>query len=174
MPAMSRRRITHCLCCLALAALTLPNTGCLAAAIVGGVAGAGAAGYAYYQGAVPRDYPATLDQTYPATLQALQDLGMPVVKAERDNDGAVIESKTGADETVKIWLEPRAAQVPADGQWTHVVVRVAIFGDGAFSERLLNQIDARLPRPAVPAGGGGASVPVVTAPPANQTGPPPQ
>ena len=64
--------------------------------------------------------------------------------------------------------------MPADGQWTHVVVRVAIFGDGAFSERLLNQIDTRLPRPAVPAGGGGASVPVVTAPPANQTGPPPQ
>ena len=73
MPAIPRRRLVHCLCCLALAALTLPNTGCLAAAIVGGVAGAGAAGYAYYQGAVPRDYPATMDQTYPATLQALQE-----------------------------------------------------------------------------------------------------
>src|SRR5437588_696446 len=151
MPAIPRRRLVHCLCCLVLAALTLPNTGCLAAAIVGGVAGAGAAGYAYYQGAVPRDYPATMDQTYPATLQALQDLGIPVVKAERDNDGAVIERTTGNDESVKITLAPRSAQVPSDGQWTHVSVRVAIFGDGAFSERLLNQIDARLPRPAAPA-----------------------
>src|SRR5436190_9546211 len=174
MPATLRRRLVHCLCCLALAALTLPNTGCIAAAIVGGVAGAGAAGYAYYQGAVPRDYPATLDQTYPATLQALQDLGMPVVTAERDNDGATIETKSGNDESVKIWLASRSAQVPADGQWTHVTVRVAIFGDGALSERLLNQIDTRLPRPQAPAVSGGAPVPVINGPPANQTGPPPQ
>jgi hypothetical protein len=133
--------------CLTLLALTVPNSGCLAAAITGAAVGAGAAGFAYHQGAVPRDFPATMDQTWSATQLALADLGMPIVSAERDNDGATIESKTGDGQTIKISLEPRAARVPADGQWTHITVRVAWFGDGPLSERVLNQIDARLGLP---------------------------
>lgn len=160
------------------AALLLPNTGCLVAAATAGLAGAGAAGYAYYKGAVPRDFPATMDQTWTATQQSLGDLGLPVLSAVRDADGGVIESKTGAGESVRINLEPRSSKIPADGQWTHVSVRVALVGDSAFSERLLNQIESKLPRPANPPAQGtapppGYIAPIPAAPPTLQTGPPP-
>src|SRR5580704_9748315 len=117
MPPIPRQRIIRCLSCLALAALTLPHTGCIAAAVTGAVVGAGAAGYAYYQGAVPRDYPAGMDLTWAAAQQAVVDLGMPLEKATRDNDGGTIETKTGDGDKVQIHVEPRAARVPADGQW---------------------------------------------------------
>src|SRR5262249_12034346 len=99
---------------LLLMALALPSSGCLAAAITAGAVGAGAAGYAYYQGAVPRDYSAGMDQTWNATQSALADLGMPVVAAQRDDGGATIESRTGDGSKISISLEPRAARVPSD------------------------------------------------------------
>jgi hypothetical protein len=144
-----------------LIGLTAPTSGCIAAAVTAGVVGAGAAGYYYYQGAVPRDFPAGMDQTWTATQQALADLGMPVVSAVRDIDNATIESVTGDGDKLKITLEPRAARVPADGQWTHVTIRVAMLGDGPVSERIMNQIDVRL-APTTPAG---PQVQVTTEPP---------
>jgi hypothetical protein len=162
MPPIPRKRILRYVSCLALAMLVLPQTGCIAAAVTGAVVGAGAAGYAYYQGAVPRDYPAGMDLTWAAAQQAVVDLGMPLEKATRDNDGGTIETKTGDGDKVQIHVEPRAARVPADGQWSNVAVRVGIFGDSKLSERLLDQIDTHLPHAPVPA----------TAP-AGETGPPP-
>ena len=162
MSLIPRNRMIRCLNCLVLAMLVLPQTGCIAAAVTGAVVGAGAAGYAYYQGAVPRDYPANMDLTWTAAQQAVVDLGMPLEKAVRDSDGGTIETKTGDGDKVQIHLEPRAARVPADGQWTNVSVRVAIFGDGQLSERILNQIDTHLPHPPAP---------VTTT--AGETGPPP-
>jgi hypothetical protein len=141
-----------------LAALTLPSSGCLAAAITAGAVGAGAAGYAYYQGAVPRDYNAGMDQTWNATQAALADLSMPVISAERGDTGATIESRTGDGSKIAISLEPRAARVPADGTWTHVSIRVAMLGDKPTSERIMNQIDARLAPPLPP----GQQVPVIS------------
>ena len=161
MSPIPRKRTIRCLSCLALAMVVLPQTGCIAAAVTGAVVGAGAAGYAYYQGAVLRDYPASMDLTWTAAQQAVVDLGMPLEKAVRDNDGGTIETKTGDGDKVQVHLEPRAARVPADGQWTNVSVRVALFGDGKLSERLLNQIDTHLPH-----------VPVAAAA-VDQTGPPP-
>ena len=104
-----------------------------------------------------------MDSVWTAAQQALTDLSMPVVSAVRDNDSATIETRTGDGDKVKISLEPRPSRVPADGEWTHVTVRVALLGDGPVTERILNQIDAHLPH-AQPAG---QQAPVA------QTGPPP-
>jgi len=172
MPPITVQRRTRWLFCLLLAILALPSSGCVAAAVTAGVVGAGAAGYAYYQGAVPRDYPAGMDQAWTATLQALGDLGMAVVSAQRDDAGATIETRTGDGAKVAITLEPRAARVPADGQWTHVTVRVALLGDAPVTERIMNQIDVRLGPPAPP----GQQVPVTLGQPGlptNQTAAPP-
>src|SRR6185369_16413749 len=95
MPRPSTARISRLLFCLFLAGLTLPSSGCLAAAVTAGVVGAGAAGYAYYQGASPRDCPVTLDQAWSATQLALGDLGMPIVSGQRDHGDASIEARTG-------------------------------------------------------------------------------
>src|SRR5262245_28786317 len=100
MPTLSVRRLARCLFCIAVVALCLPSSGCVVAAIGAGVACAGAGGYAYYKGAVPRDYPANMDQAWAATQQALADLGMPVVSGVRDNETATITSKTGDGESV--------------------------------------------------------------------------
>jgi hypothetical protein len=102
-----------------------------------------------------------MDQAWNASQSALAELGMPVVSAVRDNDSATIESRTGDGAKVKISLEPRASRVPADGQWTHISVRVAMFGDHPVSERIMNQIDVHLSPPVVP----GTQVPVVSSQP---------
>jgi hypothetical protein len=162
MSLIPRNRLIRCFHCLVLALVVLPQTGCIAAAVTGAVVGAGAAGYAYYQGAVPRDYPANMDLTWAAAQQAVVDLGMPLDKVVRDSDSGTIETKTGDGDKVQIYVEPRAARVPADGQWTNVSVRVAIFGDGKLSERILNQIDTHLPHAPAPA-----------TPTTSETGPPP-
>jgi hypothetical protein len=146
-----QKSVRRCLACLAVAALALPNTGCIAAAVTGAVVGAGAAGYAYYQGAVPRDYPANIDLTWAAAQQAVTDLGMPLDLVVRDNDGGTIETRTGDGDKVQMRVEPRTSRVQADGQWTNVSVRVAWFGDSKVSDRLLNQIDLHLPHAPEPA-----------------------
>jgi hypothetical protein len=150
--------------CLVALALLLPNTGCLAAAITAGAVGAGAGGYMYMQGNVVHDYNANFDQTWQATQLALKDLQLPIVQAERDNDAGTIISQTGDGDKIKITLEPRAARIPAEGQWTHVGVRVAWFGDTPLSERIIGQIDAHL-TPAAPPGGPLVPIPAQTAPP---------
>jgi hypothetical protein len=151
MPSTPSVRHTRWFFSLLVAALTFVSSGCLAAAVTVGVVGAGAAGYVYYQGAVPRNYPVGMDSAWTATQQALTDLGMPILSAVRDSDSATIETRTEDGDKVKITLEPRASRVPADGEWTHVSVRVALLGDDPVTERILNQIDTHLPAHAQPA-----------------------
>jgi hypothetical protein len=170
MPQITFPQQTRSLFLLFVIAVTLPSSGCIAAAVTAGVVGAGAAGYVYYQGAVPRDFPANMDQAWAGTQMALADLGMPVVSAVRDDDSATIESRTGDGDKVKITLEPRAARVPADGQWTHVTVRVALLGDTPVTERIMNQIDSRL---APPTAAGQQVLQAQPAAPLNQTVAPP-
>jgi Protein of unknown function (DUF3568) len=174
MPPFSAHRLARWFFCLCVVALSLPSSGCIVAAVTAGVAGAGAAGYAYWQGAVSHDCPAGMDQAWATTQGALADLSMPIVTAQRDNDSATIESRTGDGTKVEITLTPRAARIPADGQWTQVSIRVGMLGDGQVCERIFKQIDSRL-APQVPPSG--ALVPVVTVPghagSSPQTGPPP-
>jgi hypothetical protein len=147
MPPTTKRTNVRWLSFMLFGALAVPSSGCIAAAVTAGVIGAGAAGYVWYEGAVPRDFPADMDRAWSATQLALADLAMPVVTAVRDNDIANIETQTGDGDKVQITLEPRAARVPADGQWTHVTIRVALLGDKPVSERIMNQIDTRLSPP---------------------------
>jgi hypothetical protein len=151
MSTISARRLSLWACSFLVLAASLSSSGCLAAAVTAGVVGAGAAGYTYYQAAVPRDYPATMDSTWVVTQQALTELGMTIETAQRDNDTASIQSRTGDGTKVEITLEPRTARIPADGQWTHVTVRVGLIGDAKVADRIFNQMDTRLaPQPPPP------------------------
>jgi hypothetical protein len=152
---------------IGLAFLVLPSAGCIVAAVgTAALAGAGAAGYAYVQAATPGDFPADMDKTWTAAQMALADLKMTIDTAQRDNDTATIETRTGTGEKVTITLDPRVKAVPADGEWTHVTVRVATFGNEEVSDRVLKQMAVRLGLPQHPAVAGQsqprvAPVPVV-------------
>jgi hypothetical protein len=151
---------------LTLAAITVTQTGCLAAAA--GVAAGGAAGYAYWQGRVGRDYVANRDDVWNALHTSLTELQMPVVSENRDTDEDHIESKTADGDKVKIDVTVTKSRIPAEGDISRVSVRVATFGDTVVSARLLDQVDRHL----MPATATGAPPPAPVGPPP-QTPPPP-
>jgi hypothetical protein len=151
---------------LALAAGALVNGGCLAVA-AGAAAGGAVAGYAYYKGSVPREYPALLDQTWLAAQTALADLNMPVVGAEHKEGRGLLEARAGGDR-VEVALEAVPSPEPGGGPLTRVSVRVGVFGDRSLSERLLDQIQARLAAPAAT-----TPAPVISGPPVVSSREPP-
>jgi hypothetical protein len=152
MAPISLAKFRRSLPLLTLFLAVLPTTtGCIVAAVgTAALAGAGAASYAYVHAAAPGDFPADMDKTWTAAQQALGDLKMDIDTAQRDNDTATIETKTGTGDKVTLTLEPRAKAVPADGQWTHVTVRVATFGNEEVSDRVIKQIATRLGLPQHP------------------------
>ncbi len=121
---------------LILAGLALGNAGCLA--VAAGAAGAGA--YAYYKGNVVETYYGDFETTWQATHTALAELGLPVKSQARDNFSGTIESVTGAGDRVKIQIEEERPKLAADPVRTKVGIRVATFGDGEVSRRILAQI----------------------------------
>jgi hypothetical protein len=155
---------------LVLAAVALGNAGCLVAAAAG--AGAGVAGYAYYKGKVCRTYLANVEDVRAAMRTALVELGMPVLKDEVVGQGAKIESHAGND-SIEIALELQDGALPGEGSATQVGVRVATFGDGKLSERILDQIGAHLVPAGVPAAQPAATQPPAAPAPLTQTAAPP-
>jgi len=136
---------------LTVAAIAVAQSGCLAAAA--GVAAGGAAGYAYWQGRVGRDYVANRDDVWNALHTSLSELQMPVVTENRDTDEDHIESKTADGDKVKIDVTVKKSPIPAEGDISRVSVRVATFGDTVVSSRLLDQVDRHLmpaPSPGTP------------------------
>jgi hypothetical protein len=148
---------------LMLAAITVTQSGCLAAAA--GCAAGGAAGYAYYKGRVDRDYTANRDDVWAALHTSLGELQMPVVKEEREADEDHIESRTADGDKVKIYVEVHKSAIPAEGDISRVSVRVATWGDSVVSTRILDQVDRHL-MPGVP-------VPAQPIQPVSATGVPP-
>jgi hypothetical protein len=143
---MQKRRLFQ-IVYLLLAALALAQAGCLAL-VIGGAAGAGAAGYAIYQGGnFYRDYPATLDDTDGTVKTALHELKLPLVNESREGDEIAIESRAGDDGRVSIKLKSLPSRIPADGSSTHITVRVGNLGDEAMSTRILDQISLHLVAP---------------------------
>jgi hypothetical protein len=132
---------------LTVATIALAQSGCLAAAA--GVAAGGAAGYAYWQGRVGRDYVASRDDVWNALHTSLTELQMPIVKENHDADEDQIDSKTADGDTVKIYVVVKKSPIPAEGDISRVSVRVATFGDTVVSSRLLDQVDRHL-APAAP------------------------
>jgi hypothetical protein len=120
----------------------LANSGCLLA--TAGVAGGAVAGYAYYKGRVSETYNANCEDTWAATRTALSELGMPVVKEERKGCEGFMESRTSDGERVRIYLEAETSRFPAEGEIARVSVRVATFGDGPVSNRILDQVGVHL------------------------------
>jgi hypothetical protein len=151
---------------LLLALSALASGGCLAVAVGAVAAGGAAAGYTYYRGGVASDYAADFNRTWGATYLALGDLGMPAQDPKRASGNAgSLDSQTREGKNVHITLTTRQGQIPAAGPITEVQVRVGILGDRALSEKLLDQIQARLTSP--------AAGPVLAASAFPQTAPPP-
>jgi hypothetical protein len=131
---------------LVLAGVALASSGCVAAAIGVAAGGAAAGGYLYYRGKVNQDYVANLDDVWAASHQAVQELGMPVLKEDRSAASATMESQTADGERVYINMDMENSRIPAEGALTRVGVRVGTFslGDQVVSERILGQIGAHL------------------------------
>jgi hypothetical protein len=155
-----RRRLLF----LLVACLGLSNAGCLA--VAAGCAAGGAAGYAYYQGRIGREYPAPPDQVWTAAHAALRDLNLPVVQSERGTP-STIESRTREGEKVLVLLDAQPPKAPGDPAMTRVSLRFGVFGDHASSNRVLDRIQFHL----VPART--AEPPLADAPPAVGAAPPP-
>ncbi len=146
--------IRQIILCLGFALLALSSGGC-AALLIGGAVAGGAAGYAYYKGSIPRDFPTDFERTWAATNYALSDLGYPVVRVEKSFQNGVIESRTAEGNNIMIHLSPSPAQEYPTDSATRVHIRVAVFGDKALSDRIFHQIESRLqlvlpPPPPVP------------------------
>ncbi|HEV3237902.1 MAG TPA: DUF3568 family protein [Gemmataceae bacterium] len=125
-----------------LAGLLLVQAGCLAAAAT--CAAGGAAGYAYMNGKVTRDYTASRDDVWRALQDSLRELQMPIGRVETGDDEWVQESLTADGDKVHISLETEKSRIPAEGNLTHVGVRISTFGDSAVSNRILDQIGLHL------------------------------
>ncbi|MFL5243798.1 MAG: DUF3568 family protein [Gemmataceae bacterium] len=150
----SRARIAFFL----ISALALGQAGCLAAAAT--CAAGGVAGYAYYNAKVTRDFAANREDVWSALHASMRDLQMPIGNVESNDEEWVLESKTADGDQVRITLEIQKSPIQAEGNLTHVGVRIATFGDSIVSNRILDQIGLHL----VPASNLGTPPPVAVGP----------
>lgn len=125
---------------LSFTLLMLPLvSGCLLLAAAG-VGAAGAATYYYLHGAVCQDYPVPMKESWVAVKAALQEGGFPVLEEFPGAVSATITSQTGDGYKITVQLEERSAQVPAEGRYSQVCIRVGTFGDEDLSQRLLDRV----------------------------------
>jgi Protein of unknown function (DUF3568) len=174
MGKLGRNRRTRLWIFLFTAAVMVCQAGCLW--VAAGAAAGGAAGYAYYRGKNCQSFPAGFEDSWAATRTALCDLGMPVLKEERNQGCGTIKTQTSDGDRVKIDLEVIPSRIPAEGMVTHICVRVGTFGDHPVSERVLYQVGAHLTAgPAVmpPSPGVATMPPIAPVPSSGQTTEPP-
>lgn len=158
---MSARPAAYLVCG---ALLAFANSGCLAAAVGACAAGAGVTANAYAKGKICHLYVADLNDSVAATHAALNDLGLPLEKENVKPNSAVLRTRTGDGDRVRIILAREASRIPADGAMTRIAVRVGTFGDHPLSERILVQIGAHLvPQAGPPLPGPGPVTPVAAA-----------
>jgi hypothetical protein len=136
----------HRLAQLLLLCFALGNAGCLAVAAGAAGAGGAALGYAYLKGRVYENYNASFNDTWMATETALNELAMPVLSRDRQENSGYVETRTADQESVRVYLEAAPGKIPAEPTITRVSVRVATFGDKQVSNRILDQVDAHLVR----------------------------
>ena len=106
--------------------------GC-AAFIAGGVAVGAAVGTAeYIQGELKQAYAASMEKTWEACLAAAQTLKMKVVEKSIDNmdKNRMIKGETQDEKDFQMALESLGPDV------TQVKVRIGIFGDEAYSQKI--------------------------------------
>ncbi|MFO0841812.1 MAG: DUF3568 family protein [Gemmataceae bacterium] len=144
---------------LGLAALL--QAGCMLA-IAGAAAGAGTAGYLYYNGLLYRDYHAHLGDAAAAVRTSLVELQFPLLKEKNDSGSAYFQSQTGDGHAVRIYLDTVPSPIPSEGAVTRISVRVGFSGDEGVSARVLDQVSKHLVSPALP---GAAAALAPAAPP---------
>jgi hypothetical protein len=141
------KRIPRLLGMLALGLAVLLNAGCIVAAVGAGAAGAAVAGYAYCNGLLYRDYPATLADSAAAVRTSLLELQFPIVEEKSDTGTAFVKTRTGDGHIVRIYLDIVPSAIPAEGALTRVGIRVGFSGDEAVSARILDQVSRHLVAP---------------------------
>ena len=135
---------------VSLACLTLTlGTGCIAAA-VGGAAAAGGIGYAYYKGALERNYIGPVEPTYQAARKALESLKLPITNESIEGSRAHLESRTAEGGKIRLWLEPIPNKIPANSVMTRAIIRVDLFGDRETSRQIFDAIDKQIGHSGIP------------------------
>ena len=125
------------LTCAGALALLVACTGC-PVLVVGAVAGAGAATYAYVNGEVESTLSAGMDKTWSATLAALKDLQFNTGKTSKDALNGHVESTTADGKSITIKLKRVSDTL------TEVDIRVGKFGDQRVSDLILDKIKSHL------------------------------
>jgi hypothetical protein len=174
MGKLRRNPVIKLVILLTIAAVMVGQTGCLL--VAAGAAAGGAAGYAYYRGKNCQSFPAGFEDSWAATRTALCDLGMPILKEERNQGCGTIKTQTSDGDRVKIDLEVIPSRIPAEGIMTRICVRVGTFGDHPVSERVLYQVGAHLTTGSAvmpPSPGVATMPPIAPVPSSGQTTEPP-
>ncbi len=124
---------------IAFMMLTLPLflTGCIAAAVGGGVA-AGAGTVAYIKGELKATEEANIDRAWQATEQAIDQLRFLVINKVHDAVSGEIEARTADNEKIHISLKRKTENL------TDISIRVGLFGDEALSRLILDKIQQNL------------------------------
>lgn len=119
---------------LALVAASLLLTGCIGAAILGGLAAgtvAGAGAIAYSKGELRAMESITLDQGWNAARQAMKDLELNAVDKGKDRLQAKLSGRTAGGKEITVKLKSKGARL------TEVRIRVGTFGEEDLSRRIL-------------------------------------
>ena len=121
----------------AMMALLAFGSGC-ALLVVGGVAAAGAGGYAYVKGEVKSTQPVPMDQAWKATLAAVKELQFPVISQAKDALSAEVTVRNASDTKIVI----KVTKLYENS--TEISIRVGTFGDESLSRQILQQIQKHL------------------------------
>ena len=122
---------------LLLVAALMCMGGCVAAAFVIG-AGAGVAGYKWYEGSLQVVYEAPLMETFDASLAALEKMKMKITNKEHRLSKAWIFAKRNDGLEVQLSLKYLSAKQ------TEVDIRVGTFGDQEASSLIGEEIRKEL------------------------------
>ena len=117
------------LCVSSIALLMLGTSSCLVA-----VVGAAAGTYAWVNGEVRNDEPATLDACYNAAQRAVKNLGYTKISDSKDATYGEIKARNAKDQAIRIRLEKKTSKS------TEVRIRVGTVGSKETSSMILNEM----------------------------------
>ena len=126
---------------IAMLAIPVVNTGCIAVAAVG----AGAGAFAYLRGTLDSHLAANLSECLPAIRKGVPRLGLIKVKEISDQEKAKFTFRDSLDTKITVNLHQRSHGV------TEVTIRVGQLGNESRSIQILNSITREL-KPAASTG----------------------
>lgn len=132
-----KKRWRRASCLIAVIGLLTMTQGCMLFPLLVG-AGAGAGGYAWYNGYLKKQYAVEVPAAAVATERALTDLGFQVDSSKFDKFGAKITGHRATGENFLVVM------VRAGPSRTTVKVRVGIPGDKDMASEVHKSIQARL------------------------------